>query len=83
MSADKEETYSYICRCKCKCNGIIFATVIDPNRAETTARDVAEMIREGYEIERVTVKYVREFGFGCKKPNLQPELFSLDEGVKT
>ena len=70
-----EDTPSYIARCKCGCTGIIFATVDNPERAETVAKDCAEMIRGGYAIERVTVGYVREFGFGCKKEQIQPSLF--------
>lgn len=81
-----KNTGSYIARCKKGCGGIVFATVDIPEHAEDVARDVAEMIANGYTIEHVTVGYVHENGFGCKcvvEEIIQPELFSEMNDAKT
>jgi hypothetical protein len=65
-----EEVPAYIARCKCGCGGLVFACVDDPKcqdkrRLKDTADSVAEMIREGYAIERMSVGEVRTAKFGC------------------
>ena len=57
----REETPAYIARCK-TCGAIIMATVDKPEYAENVADDVADCIRRGFAIERVTVGYVHKNG---------------------
>ena len=68
MDADtrtSSETPAYIARCKCGCKAIVFAVVDKPEHAADTAKEVAECIRDGYEVERATVGFVRSQPFGC------------------
>lgn len=63
------QAMAYIARCKCGCGGVTMAAVDAPEHAEDIALSVAECIRDGDHIERVTVEYVRSFfkdnQFGC------------------
>lgn len=65
-----DETPSYIARCECGCGAIVMATVDTPERANEVAQEVAECIRAGCAVQRVTVSQVREMvkdqGFGCR-----------------
>ena len=72
---DKINTPSYIARCKCGCGGIVMATVDIPKHKKETAKTVAECIRDGLVVERVTVGYVRSNPFGCQKKDQQEQLF--------
>lgn len=60
----REETPAYIARCK-KCNAIVMATVDIPEHAEDVANDIADCVRRGFTIERVTVGYVRQNWSSC------------------
>lgn len=65
---ERKKTPAYIARCKC--GTIIMATVDRPEYAEDVANDVADCIRRGFAVERVTVGYVHENGLTectCKK----------------
>lgn len=55
----REETPAYIARCK-KCSAIVMATVDIPEHAEDVANAIADCVRRGFTIERVTVGYVRK-----------------------
>ncbi len=68
MSKDKP---AYIGRCK-KCGAISMATVDIPEHADDVALDVADCIRRGLSIERVTVGYVHEHSLSdctCEQAN--------------
>ena len=55
---------AYIGRSPCGC--ITFATVDDPERKRTVAKEVAQAMRDGLTSERVTAQFVREhWGRGC------------------
>lgn len=41
------------------CGHVVFATVIDPQHALATAKSVADAIRDGLAIERMSVEAVR------------------------
>ena len=87
---ERKNKPAYIAYCKNGCGGIIFATVDVPERAEDVAADVAEIISDGYAIERVTVGFVHEHGFGCKcnqqltlfKENTAPSAFGTSPILK-
>lgn len=51
---------SHVAYCKCGCGGLVFASVrgSDPD-------DVEELRQDGYDIEVVSSKQVRETPFGC------------------
>ncbi len=53
-----ENVPAYIARCP-KCNGIVMAAVDDGNDRQALAKDIAQAIRDGYTVERVTVGWVR------------------------
>lgn len=53
----------YIGKKPCGC--ILAATADEPKRKNETAKEIAEWIRDGMTIERVTTAYVRE-NFYCK-----------------
>jgi len=59
-----EEPKSYVGRKQCGC--LVFAVVDVPGREKETAKDVAEAIRDGLTIERVTTEYVRVNFTSCK-----------------
>lgn len=52
----------YVAKCKCGC-GLIFASVDEPGqsqeRRKDTAKEIAELIKDGYTIERMAVAEVR------------------------
>ncbi len=79
-----EDVPCYVAFAPCGC--LTGASVDDGQYPKSTAKDVAEWIRDGYSVERKTVEFVRTnpFGhqFGCSKhkprpaeePILQPTL---------
>lgn len=71
------EFMSYIARCP-KCNAIVMACVDDPKHAKDTARAVAESIRDGDVIERVTCEYVRVNWSDCKCGKPEAEQLGLE-----
>lgn len=50
---------SYIGKCK-DCGNVVAAVVDEPGREKETAKDVAEFIKDGLLIERVSAEYVRK-----------------------
>ena len=56
----RKKTPAYIALCKC--GAIVMATVDKPEYAGNVANDVADCIRRGFKIERVTVGYVHDKG---------------------
>ena len=65
-----EATHAYIGRGKCGC--IIAVTTDVPDMRKETAADVAEFVRGGLSVERVTLDDFRRMPFGCKCPK-QPD----------
>lgn len=71
MNAD---VMAYIGRCR-KCNVIVMACVDKPYHADATADAVAECIRFGDIVERVTMQFVRDNPWGeckCDQPAQLP-----------
>ena len=63
---------AYIGRSPCGC--ITFATVDMPEHKRTVAKEVAQAMRDGLTIERVTVQFVREnWGPGCDQCRPKPK----------
>jgi hypothetical protein len=62
-SEDRAKSMTYVARCP-ECNHICMATVDRPEYAKSVAKEVATCIRDGYLIERMTVREVRECDFG-------------------
>ena len=58
------EPMAYIARKPCGC--VVFVTVDDERYKQDTAKEIAECIREGLTVERVTCEAVRDGDFGCK-----------------
>ena len=77
-----ENTPAYIARCP-KCNGIVMAAVDNGYDRQALAKDIAQAIRDGYTVERVTVGWVRSHANewcmcdaeGGKPDEDQPSLF--------
>ena len=69
--SDNSETPCYIARCQCGCGGMIFASVDDAEmreqRAKETAKEIGKLVRDGYTVERATVKEVRSSKWFCQK----------------
>jgi len=66
-AGDTEPSMAYVAYCA-DCDGLIAATVDKPEYRrgkDETARFVADQIREGNRIERVTWQFVRENLNGC------------------
>lgn len=59
--------YSYVARKACGC--MVGATVDDPAHKKDVAREIAEWVREGLTIERVTHDVVRKEFMGSKCPH--------------
>jgi len=57
METTEDQVKAYIARCQC--GGIIFACADDPKYAEDTARSVAEVIKDGFSVERVPLDTAR------------------------
>lgn len=68
----------YVARCTCGCGALVFASVDEPGqtmaRRADTAKEIANLVRDGYTIERMTVGEVRKSAFGCKQPSQQAAL---------
>ncbi len=80
--SDSETTMAYVTRCK-ECKKLVFAYVDRPESQKDCARAVADCIKEGYIVERMTVSEVRE-GPWCdcklkKKDDGQEEMFGDEE----
>ena len=58
------DTMAYIGRKKCGC--YVAATVDDPNDPKETAKSVADFVKSGLTIERVTAQFVRDNLHFCK-----------------
>lgn len=53
---------------------ITFATVDEPERKRIVVKEVAQAMRDGLTIERVTVQFVREnYGPGCDQCRPKPK----------
>jgi hypothetical protein len=52
-----DNVMAYISRCVC--GGITFACVDRPEYAKDTAKDIAQLIRDGRAVERVTLEVTR------------------------
>ena len=65
--------HCYVGRKTCGC--IVYVTVDDPNRTAQTGKDVAEAIKLGLTVERMTIDDFKAGRFGCKC-NRQAPLFS-------
>ena len=59
-----DQQMAYIGRCS-ECNNIAFAAVDKPHVIADVAGEIAEMLRDGWTVERVTSKFVRENYGGC------------------
>jgi len=86
MSDNKEDlTPTYIGRKPCGC--VVFAMVDEPNPTpqyrKDLAKELARCIRQGLEIERVTVEYVRNLSsIGCKcGTHKDKEIIPTKQGV--
>jgi hypothetical protein len=76
---DRESVPCYVARCKCGCGHLIYASVDDGTTPKETARSVAQMIRKGYHIERMTVGEVRRSTFAaCPNKARTQELLVLE-----
>lgn len=62
-----ESTPTYFARCKCGCGSMVAVTVDEPKFAKDTAQFVADLIKDGYTVERGTVGEAR-LSFG-RAPN--------------
>jgi GTP cyclohydrolase FolE2 len=60
----EDNAMAYIARCR-ECQAVVMATVDAPRYAEDNAKEIAQAVRQGYQIERVPVEHVREAKFGC------------------
>lgn len=60
------EVPAYVAKCKCGCGGNIYAGVLTNDRVDRLADELADLIRNGYSPEVVTVARVRETPFGCQ-----------------
>lgn len=58
MKRKPEEPMSYIGRARCGC--IRFAAIDEPDMAKENAKAIAQIIKQGGTIERVTCEYVRQ-----------------------
>lgn len=68
------QVFCYIGRCSCGCGAIRGASVDLPAHKDETAKFVADLIRDGMQVERVPVETARaEFG-ECRAPKTQGEL---------
>lgn len=68
-------TYSYVARCR-GCGRLVYASVIsddDKERRREQAKDVAGLIRNGFDIERMTTEEVRKSDFVCNCPKQKPK----------
>ena len=68
---------SYVARCKCGCGNLVFAMVNNPDHKKDVAREISKLIRDGYDIETMTVEEVREAPWGCISQVDQPVLEGL------
>ncbi len=61
---DEAQIMCYIGRKSCGC--VVAATVDEPQYREDVAKDIADWLRSGLTIERVTVEYARQnLNFSC------------------
>jgi hypothetical protein len=64
-----EEVPCYIARCKCGCGHLVFASVDEPTQSDErrrgTAKEIADLIREGFTVERLSVGEVRKAKWMC------------------
>jgi len=66
-SQSRDATPCYVARCLCGCKRLVFASVDDGVHPKETAKTVAQMIRKGYVIERMTVSEVRAAQWMCEQ----------------
>ena len=66
MSTTPSETMAYVGHCQ-KCDALLAAAVDEPKYARDNAKFVAQMIRDGLRVDRVSVAAVRA-GAWCKCP---------------
>lgn len=71
-----EHEYGYAAFEKCGC---MTGAVVDMADADT-AKDVADFIKSGRRVERMTIDEINAIGFGCKCAEDQPSLFNLKGG---
>lgn len=59
----------YIARCRCGCGALIFASVDEPEQSQKrradTAKEIADLVRNGFTIERMPVGEVRSANWKC------------------
>ena len=69
-----EDVPSYIARCLCGCGALTFASVDEPNQSKErradNAKEIADLLRNGYTIERMTVGEVRKANWKCSGPSI-------------
>jgi|WetSurMetagenome_2_1015567.scaffolds.fasta_scaffold870984_1 hypothetical protein len=51
---------AYVSYCKFGCGGLVFACVDRPEHAKDTAEEVADLIRDGYHVTRLSCEAVRQ-----------------------
>lgn len=59
-----DQVYAYVGKCA-SCGAVRFAAVDRPEDKRQVARDVAEAIRDGFVVERVTVEAARAMPWAC------------------
>ena len=74
-----ENTMSYIGKCK-KCKNIMACVVDIPGMEKETAKDVAEFIKDGLEIGRETVEFVRANFNPCECNQKKQEQLGIFKG---
>lgn len=64
-----EDIPCYIARCRCVSGSLMFASVDEPGhsqeRRDDTAKEIADLLRQGFTIERMTVGEVRKAKWRC------------------
>ncbi len=64
-----EDMPCYIARCRCGCGALMFASVDEPEQPQAqrddTAKEIADLVRKGFTIERMPVGEVRKSRWRC------------------
>jgi len=62
-----DDQYDYIARCKCGCGAVVIAIMDDPDDPKWTAEEVADTVKRGYNVDRISAAQLRSLPFGCQR----------------